>query len=107
MKIMKEVEVTTLTGNDILGKNITDDKGNILIGENTVLGDRHIKYLKKHNITPVIIVVKQRISSIELNKIKKKYLTELNNKFMYFDEGNKKQSLIKMFLQQKMKQYYE
>lgn len=104
---MKEVEVATLTGNNILGKNITDDKGNVLIGENTELSDRHIEYLKKNNISTVTIVEKQRISPVELNKIKKKYLSELNYKFKYFDEGNKKKSLIKMFLQQKMRQYYE
>jgi len=105
-KVVK-VLVERISVNDVLAEKILDNGGNLLINQNTVLTERHISFLKESNVEFVSLNVHEVVSNAELEQIKIEYLTSLKKKFRYFEEGKKKNTLMKLFFKYKLRQFSE
>ena len=107
VKLSVNKKINNVSVGDILSEPIIDNQGNVLLNKNVSLTEKHIERICDQNIETINIFVTQKHTPDELHKFKVKTLEEMKEKFELFENGKKKNALIKMFLVYKMSKYNE
>jgi len=102
LKNIVEKMINEVSAGDVLGKAVRDSNDQILLNADIILTEKHLKRLCEQNIENLSIVQTIKYSPEKMKKFEEEFTEILKIKFKSFEEGKKKDFLIKLFLDYKM-----